>query len=111
MDFVEECKNLQARNAPVEAAIMRHAENILRARAQGVPLNVIYRALKAKDDAIGKGYSSFRQAFVRLDKRGLLATSGTYFEAAHQSSPSADEPLQNSPNPDRFGDKSRTSAF
>lgn len=111
MDFVEECKNLQARNAPVETAIIAHAENIQRARAQGVPLNIIYRKLSENGEAVGKGYSSFRQAIARLDTRGWTTISGARSEPTPQSSLSAEEPLRNSPNPDRFGDKSRTSAF
>jgi hypothetical protein len=112
MNFVQECKNLQARNAPVENAVVAHAEDIRMARAQDVPLNVIYKTLKLKDAAVGKGYSSFRQAVARLDKRGWPEAAGAYSVAPRtQPTPTVDSSLQHSPNLSRFGDKSRTSAF
>lgn len=70
MGFLEEVANERERNSPVRAAVKSRAADIQSARAAGQPLNAIYRTLRRKGHAVGKGYSSFRAAVRYLDQHG-----------------------------------------
>lgn len=70
MSFIERVKKQQSNKAPVEAAIIARANDIRAAREKGLPLNAIFRTLCEDGKEFGKGYSSFRQAVARLDKKG-----------------------------------------
>jgi hypothetical protein len=70
MDFVNRVDRQREHNSPIRLAVKTVASEIRAARDAGLPLNAIHRTLVREGHAVGKGYSSFRQAVAYLDRHG-----------------------------------------